>query len=116
MLGDQAGAIVLLAEMTQLGRTCDIRGTDRAVHEFLEAFRADTAIAASLAGIANERHRFLWSGDGNEFRIGDPSGADLLARTHDTYIVLDLEAMGTRIARRAGRPLMMIKLPSEPGA
>jgi hypothetical protein len=113
-LGRQASSIVLLAGLSLTDGAVQVVGPDNAVGEIMREFSANPGFVASLCEIKWESaHRHLWSVDGSEFRLGAISDAELLASRPDLIMVIDLVAMGARIARMANGPLAILDCRAE---
>lgn len=114
-IGEKAGPMVLFAALLNADGACEAIGDGQRVEAFIHAFGEDYALASHLAGEHDSYSQFLWSSGGSDFSFAPDCGPVIASGSRHSYVFLDLQAMAETLAQRAGKPLVTVTFPSEPG-
>ena len=109
-----AGRLVLFAALSGCDGACEIIGGSSEVQKFLAHFNRDPDLARSLSGAAGSCAKYLCKTDGDQFRLVNRLVGHESAESHESCVLLNLEAMGRTVARRAARPLVAVHLDGGP--
>jgi hypothetical protein len=115
-LGKSAGRVALLAALRHGDHALELIGTTREAGDAIRQLSHDPAIAAAICGIdCMDARRYLWSADGSDFAFAGANEVQRLASRSELFLLIDLVAMGRRIAERAKRPLATLTYRSRNG-
>jgi hypothetical protein len=112
-LGRRAGRIVLLAAVSLGDGAVQVVGPATQTGKVVDEFSRDPGLAAAICGIKwGHASRYLWSADGKTFTFGSLEDLGVPANRHELLMLIDLVAMGARIASDARRPLVTLTCPA----